>query len=703
MCVPGKMKMRKVIIILTMILVISVFANAESYIVEFKEQTSLEKYNELNALNQRNINKYNSMFFLNPVKWYYGWFVIKNDKQIQKEVEEYNLGLDKRVNGYIIDIKEEYSLDDSAIGTKFTKGFPGVVIYTDAQTSDRIKSKPYVRSINPNLALKMMMNETVTLMNIDLAWKIKDSMGTNLSGLGVRVAIIDTGFDLTRSSFSSVNIVEKRCFCSQDNIGCCPDGSTEMRGDEALADSNGHGTFVLGILASNNQNYRGISPKSEYMLVKIASQTETATTEDFLKALQFIIDPNNDGNFNDRADVLSLSLGAIAKELYDKVVLQYKDFGLTEEEIRQAVMDYFEPLNRMLIQSSKLGVTVVAAAGNNPKEGYVTAFAMIEEPIIVGALTKENQLARYSSWGPAFNGLDAPDVLATGGCTFNCLDFSYYGSLDTDGKIAYLKDNAKKGIRSVKSSSVVCMVKTQTGECLDNGIMFGRESEEIYATENNNFVSLEGTSLSSAVVSGISSLMLQKHPDWTPAQVQIAFKSTATTLGLDKYRQGAGKVNILGAMNYDFTCYNVDFNTDAKNCGRCGNACTGTYKCIQGVCEFCGDHVCSGGENAQTCNQDCNCIPSCTNKECGTDGCGGSCGTCTDEKSCYEGKCMFVLTGIRVNCSSGVCANFTLGTIPSACSGQYQQVVKAYKINYSDKGGELVYTLNSGTFTLQAG
>jgi hypothetical protein len=33
------------------------------------------------------------------------------------------------------------------------------------------------------------------------------------------------------------------------------------------------------------------------------------------------------------------------------------------------------------------------------------------------------------------------------------------------------------------------------------------------------------------------------------------------------------------------------------------------------------------------------CIPNCTDRECGNDGCGGSCGTCSGEQTCHGGRC----------------------------------------------------------------
>ncbi len=43
---------------------------------------------------------------------------------------------------------------------------------------------------------------------------------------------------------------------------------------------------------------------------------------------------------------------------------------------------------------------------------------------------------------------------------------------------------------------------------------------------------------------------------------------------------------------------------------------------------------------------DCLCIPQCTGKQCGNDGCGGSCGSCGAGLSCWDGTCLAVAPGL---------------------------------------------------------
>ncbi|MCX7959149.1 MAG: hypothetical protein N3B13_08890, partial [Deltaproteobacteria bacterium] len=64
------------------------------------------------------------------------------------------------------------------------------------------------------------------------------------------------------------------------------------------------------------------------------------------------------------------------------------------------------------------------------------------------------------------------------------------------------------------------------------------------------------------------------------------------------------------------------------------------------------DRTCSGGCANGKCNS---CTPNCTNKECGDDGCGGNCGTCSSAPADY---CLNSTTLRDYTGSSGTCSNF---------------------------------------------
>ena len=85
---------------------------------------------------------------------------------------------------------------------------------------------------------------------------------------------------------------------------------------------------------------------------------------------------------------------------------------------------------------------------------------------------------------------------------------------------------------------------------------------------------------------------------------------------------------------------------DGEDCGNCPADC--------GVC--CGDGQCVGGETCSTCPADCGCpegeqcnvqqarcidecVPQCDGRNCGADGCGGTCGNCLASQDCNDGVC----------------------------------------------------------------
>jgi hypothetical protein len=79
-------------------------------------------------------------------------------------------------------------------------------------------------------------------------------------------------------------------------------------------------------------------------------------------------------------------------------------------------------------------------------------------------------------------------------------------------------------------------------------------------------------------------------------------------------------------------------------CGDCNCGGDETFETCPQDCGFCGDGYCIGAceyiwEDEEVCPQDC-CVPDCTDRECGDDGCGGSCGECGEGLTCDEnGAC----------------------------------------------------------------
>ncbi len=76
----------------------------------------------------------------------------------------------------------------------------------------------------------------------------------------------------------------------------------------------------------------------------------------------------------------------------------------------------------------------------------------------------------------------------------------------------------------------------------------------------------------------------------------------------------------------------------AGNCGKyttdapcqCDGGCFGFDDCCTDICTACAGEF----------EQQCNCKPDCTGKQCGSDGCQGKCGECPEGQVCAVGKCL---------------------------------------------------------------
>lgn len=106
----------------------------------------------------------------------------------------------------------------------------------------------------------------------------------------------------------------------------------------------------------------------------------------------------------------------------------------------------------------------------------------------------------------------------------------------------------------------------------------------------------------------------------------------------------------------------ADVKTDVD---PCGGRCEGAQVCFEGFCcdpfcqgRQCGDDGCGGScgdcPDGQDCWQGVCCTPNCDGKECGDNGCGGVCGLCDDDLPCSSGKCCVPVCGDAV-CGEDSC------------------------------------------------
>lgn len=140
-----------------------------------------------------------------------------------------------------------------------------------------------------------------------------------------------------------------------------------------------------------------------------------------------------------------------------------------------------------------LGVVVCNAAGNNgPSAGTLLVPSDAHRILSCGALTPDGDIAFFSARGPTYDGRIKPEVAARG--------LGVWLALNT---------------------------RTQPG-----------------------YDWRSGTSFASPLVAGAVALILQAHPDWTPAQVREALLMTASCSQSPNNAFGWGIVDTMAAIEY---------------------------------------------------------------------------------------------------------------------------------------------------------
>nr|WP_239029243.1 S8 family serine peptidase [Pseudonocardia acidicola] len=254
----------------------------------------------------------------------------------------------------------------------------GVAVRVDAATARELAARSDVRSVR-RLSLVRPDNSSGDQLGRALqAWQ-----QTGRFGDGVRIGIIDTGIDYTHADFGGPGT--KQAYDAIDHTKVDPKyfptpkvvGGVDLAGDDYDADSpdpartvphpdpdpmdcEGHGTHVAGTAAGYGVNtdgstFRGdygsltpgkldamrigpgVAPEASLYAIKVfGCEGSTALT---VLGLDRALDPDGDGDFSDRLDIVNLSLGT--------------SFGAVDD-----------PINDFVAKLTEHGVLVVAAAGN---------------------------------------------------------------------------------------------------------------------------------------------------------------------------------------------------------------------------------------------------------------------------------------------------------------------------------------------------
>jgi len=300
------------------------------------------------------------------------------------------------------------------------------------------------------------------------------------TGRGVDVAVLDSGVSTVPGLDAPGKVVK--------GPDLTPESARPNLADE---DTNGHGTFMAGLIAggdtdlgttndglANGSFFAGAAPGARVISVKAADAHGSTDVSQVLAGIDWVVQHRHDDGMNIR--VLNLSFGTDSDQSY-----------------------LVDPLAYAVETAWKKGIFVVVSAGNNGDvRRSLTNPATDPYVMAVGAEDTRNTVSRIDDVIPGFSSYGtperSPDLVAPG--------------------------------KSVTSLRV-------PGSYVDTTYPSARV--------NGRFFRGSGTSHAAAYVSGAAALVMSQRPGITPDQLKDLLKRTATSLPLaDDRAQGAGALDL---------------------------------------------------------------------------------------------------------------------------------------------------------------
>ena len=338
--------------------------------------------------------------------------------------------------------------------------YNAIGVMAPADGVNELAALPGVRAVRPLLAKQADNSISVPFLGAPGLWG--GGAGFPLTGKEIRIGIIDTGIDYIHTDFGgsgkgyerndttriddidafpSVKVVDGFDFVGDDYNASPGSGAFQPipRPDLDPMDCYGHGTHVAGTAAgygvtTTGATYLGpfdgltpvasmrigpgVAPEADLIALKVFGCAGSSLIVDL--AIEWSVDPNQDGDFSDHLDVINLSLGS--------------PFGDSDDSTSIAAD-----------RAAQLGIIVVASAGNSGDVLYVAGSPGSASYAISVAATTANRsyggldapvsdtLAAFSSRGPRRDGTLKPDLAAPGENVTSAHSGTGYGALSLSG------------------------------------------------------------------------------------------------------------------------------------------------------------------------------------------------------------------------------------------------------------------------------
>ena len=243
---------------------------------------------------------------------------------------------------------------------------------------EKLRHHDLVAVIEEDVPIYALLAESALLIHGDRSYH------TGYTGMGVNVAVLDSGIDTDHPDLVD-SVVWEECFLSDDH--CPVTGTDRASGPGSAEDDNGHGSHVSGIITSDYETYRGIAPGAGIVAIKILDGGGNGNLSDLVAALDWVAD----NHLAYQIRIVNMSLGSF---VYAGVC---DDENLSLAEAADAV--------------KAAGVVLFAASGNDGSDDGLDSPACLSSVISVGAVYDADVDERSYS-GTCTDWTTAPDQIA---------------------------------------------------------------------------------------------------------------------------------------------------------------------------------------------------------------------------------------------------------------------------------------------------
>lgn len=322
--------------------------------------------------------------------------------------------------------------------------YNGIAVLATRAQADALAALPGVKTLHRVISKTPDTASSVPFLGAPALWQGFDHIPA-VRGEGMRIAVIDTGVDYLHVDFGGPGVgyaqndktrrgdvpgfPSAKVVAGYDFVGDAYNADPRSATynpipapDPDPMDCYGHGTHVAGIAAgygvtqaqkpypgpwdaaTDFSNFRigpGVAPLAQIVALKVFGCSGASDLVDL--ALEWAVDPDGDGDFSDRVDVINLSLGSPLGDLLDTTTIAAN-------------------------HAAAIGVVVVASAGNTSDYRFVVGSPSNADRAVSvaatqhgtlrasdGAVQRVDTIAAFSSRGPRVGDASLkPDLAAPG-------------------------------------------------------------------------------------------------------------------------------------------------------------------------------------------------------------------------------------------------------------------------------------------------